>query len=152
MRSEGADRLFQLYRDCGRMHQLLTRCAEEALPGGLTMPQFELLDLIRQSDEPQLPMVLAERLQLTRGSITNLLQQLERKGLIDLAANPRDGRSKLVRLSQSGSDAHRQCLLTLFDLTTQILRQFSTDQMEPVIEFAGELAKWLEVWREPVDK
>jgi len=143
MRNLHSEKLFEFFKVSGRMHLQLSRRAENVLPSGLTMAQFELLDLLKQAGSPLVPMALADEMQLTRGSLTNLIQQLEKKGLANLETNPNDGRSKLVSLSDKGGETHRRCLEALFELTTGIMKQFSQARIEPALEFAADMTRWL---------
>lgn len=144
MRNAPAENLFRFFKVSGRMYQQLCLHGERALPSGLTMAQFELLDLLKERIAPQLPMVLAAEMHLTRGSLTNLIQQLEKKQLIRLELNPEDGRSKLVSLSKSGNETHRLCLAALYDVTTGILRHFPPERLDAALKFSSDLFDWLD--------
>ncbi len=47
---------------------------------------------------------LAERTQLTKQYLGRLVADLEERGYLERVADPRDGRAKLVRLAQRGSE------------------------------------------------
>lgn len=60
--------------------------------------------LMRQllDSEPLAPSTLAERMGMTRGSITKLADRLIARSLLARAADPRDGRAQILRLTPAG--------------------------------------------------
>lgn len=144
MRTNAAQTLFSFYRASGIVHAQLTRRAEAVLPLGLTMPQFMVIDHLRQAEEKVAPIDLAAQFHLTKGAITNLLGQLQRKGLIEITGNPQDGRSKLVLLNESGSGAHRKCLLALSEFTSLLLGEFDSGDLASALPVMARFSSWLE--------
>ncbi|MFJ1609982.1 MarR family winged helix-turn-helix transcriptional regulator [Streptomyces sp. NPDC088253] len=72
--------------------------------GGLSLARTKVLQVldrrgaVRQS-------VLAQELGQAPRSVTQSVEALEREGLVERAADPHDGRSKLVRLTPEGAKA-----------------------------------------------
>jgi DNA-binding MarR family transcriptional regulator len=72
--------------------------------GGLSLARTKVLQVldhqgaVRQS-------VLAQELGQAPRSVTQSVEALEREGLVERAADPDDGRSKLVRLTPKGAEA-----------------------------------------------
>ncbi len=50
---------------------------------------------------------MAERAQITKGSMVELVDYLERRGYVERGPDPRDGRAKIVRLTPRGWEAVR---------------------------------------------
>ncbi len=50
--------------------------------------------------------VLAERAQMTKQSMGELIDYLEKRGYVERIPDPNDGRAKIVRLTARGWDAH----------------------------------------------
>lgn len=59
------------------------------------------------NDGPLTPRELATRMDITSGTVTALLDRLERAGLLSRASNPRDRRSLLISLTPAGQDSAR---------------------------------------------
>jgi DNA-binding MarR family transcriptional regulator len=89
-----------------RVQQLMLQRIDDALePFGLTFARYEVLMLLVFSRTGALPPGKAgERLQVHPASITNAINRLERDGLVSRSANPRDGRSVLVEITDAGRD------------------------------------------------
>ena len=71
---------------------------------GLNYGEFDVLATLRRSGEPYTltPTELYSTLMISSGTMTNRLNQLQNKGLIERLPNPADSRSLLVRLSDDG--------------------------------------------------
>ena len=94
-----------LVRDCclclhvQRAARALARRFDEALrPLGLTNGQFSLLMSLNRPEPPSLKPV-AELLAMDRTTLTAALKPLERRGLVSIAADPRDRRSRRLSLT-----------------------------------------------------
>ena len=71
---------------------------------GLNAASFDVLATLRRAGKPYrlTPTALFESLMVTSGTMTNRLQRLEEKGLIQRQPNPEDARSQLVQLTPRG--------------------------------------------------
>ncbi len=70
---------------------------------GLGFSDFVLLEALLHVG-PLRPSELGEKLALTSGSVTAVLDRLEARGLVSRTHNPADGRSFIVELTPSGRD------------------------------------------------
>jgi DNA-binding MarR family transcriptional regulator len=53
------------------------------------------------------PTELAESLQITKQSVNDLLRDMEARGYLTLAADPTDGRARIIRLTAAGHELER---------------------------------------------
>ncbi|WP_372072261.1 MarR family transcriptional regulator [Tistrella mobilis] len=77
-------------------------CAIRLGRHGLSEGRFVLLFLLRDRAEGLAPHVLADRAGVTRGTITGLLDGLERDGFVRRRPDPEDRRRVRVMLTKSG--------------------------------------------------
>ena len=77
---------FRLFNEIGIINQLASNRAERAMPHGLTMSQFTVLNHFSRGLPPKPPLELANAFQVTKGAMTNTLKQLEGKGFVDYKA------------------------------------------------------------------
>lgn len=85
-----------------RAARALARRFDDALrPVGLTNGQFSLLMALNRPRPPSLGQV-AQVLAMDRSTVTAALKPLERDGLVRLAPDPTDRRSRLLSLSGQG--------------------------------------------------
>jgi DNA-binding MarR family transcriptional regulator len=88
-----------------RAARALARRFDEALrPIGLTNGQFSLLMALNRPHPPTMGPV-AQLLAMDRTTLTAALKPLERDGLVTISTDPKDGRNRLLILTESGHDA-----------------------------------------------
>jgi len=70
---------------------------------GLTsMAAFNVLTVLHGADEPMGPSTLADRMVVTRATMTGVIDALERRGLIRRRAHVADGRRQLIEITDEG--------------------------------------------------
>lgn len=90
-----------------RVQQILLSAVDGALrPHGLTFARYEAMVLLDFASRGSLPMrVMGERLQLHPTSVTNIVDRLQRDGLVRRVAHPTDRRATLVEITETGRAA-----------------------------------------------
>ncbi len=82
---------------------LLAELDAQLRPHGLTFARYEALVLITFSRAGALPLrLIGQRLMVHPTSVTNIIQRLERQGLVIRRPNPRDGRGTLAEITAAG--------------------------------------------------
>lgn len=110
------DELFELFNEIGIINQLAQAMLERVLPSGLSVAQFSLLNHLIRLGGDWSPARLANAFQVRRPTMTNTLGRLEAAGLVQIRPDPRDGRAKLVTITDAGvamRDAGREALAPL---------------------------------------
>ncbi len=89
-----------------RAHQLaLAEVDSIVRPYDLTFARYEALVLLTFSRHGALPLSkIGERLQVHPTSVTNIVDRLERSGLVARRPNPEDGRGVLAEITAQGRD------------------------------------------------
>ena len=87
-----------------RAQQILLARTEEVLrPLRLSYARYEVLMLLLFSKTGALPVkVIGSRLQVHQTSVSNAVERLEKAGLVSRELHPEDGRSRLVRITDTG--------------------------------------------------
>ncbi len=87
-----------------RAQQVLLAHLNDALrPFGLTFPRYEALMLLLFTRNGSLPLgKVSERLQVHRTSVTNIVDKLERDGLVRRVPHAEDGRATLAEITPEG--------------------------------------------------
>lgn len=89
----------------GRIARHIGREIEEGLRAfDLNLASFDVLATLRRAGEPYTlsPGDLLANAMVTSGTMTNRIDQLERRGLVERRENPEDGRSVLIALTPAG--------------------------------------------------
>ena len=89
-----------------RTHQImLARLNEQLRPYGLTFPRYEALMLLYYSRAGALPLgKISVSLQLHQTSVTQLVDGLVERGLVERHRHPTDRRTTLARITDKGRD------------------------------------------------
>jgi DNA-binding MarR family transcriptional regulator len=87
-----------------RVQQIILAAVDEALrPLDLTFARYEALVLLAFSRQGSLPMgKMGDRLMLHPTSVTNIIDRLERQGLVGRLAHPTDRRTTLAEITDEG--------------------------------------------------
>ena len=86
------------------VHKLIDGEVRRRLRSGFAMslPRFDLMAQLERSPAGIRMGALSQRLMVTNGNVTQLADQLEREGLVERAADPRNRRASLIRLTAKG--------------------------------------------------
>ena len=85
-------------------------------PHGLTFARYEALVLITFSRAGELPMrTIGQRLMVHPTSVTNIIDRLERQGLVTRRPNPEDGRGTLAGITPEGRAVTARATKDLMD-------------------------------------
>src|ERR1051325_2982451 len=82
-------------------------------PSGLSMAKLAVLHVLAEAQEPMPLSELAERQRCVRSNITQLVDRLEKDGLVRRRADPDDRRSVRAVLTAGGERAHGQGMRAL---------------------------------------
>jgi DNA-binding MarR family transcriptional regulator len=98
-----------------RVQQILLAQLDGLLrPHELTFARYEALVLLSFSRDGALPMrVIGQRLMVHPTSVTNIIDRLERQGLVVRRPNPRDGRGTLAGITPAGLEIMRRATADL---------------------------------------
>lgn len=100
-----------------RTHQIMYSRVDAVLkPLGLSYARLEMLRLLTFTRDGALPMASASaRLQVHPTSVTNVVDRLERDGLVRRRAHPTDGRATLVEVTGAGRTLVEEATAVLND-------------------------------------
>lgn len=87
---------------------LLERVSATLRRYGLTLSMANALTILEGTDGPLPPHAISERLLVSRGAVTQIIDALEKRGLVRRIAHPRDRRSLLVEMTAEGRSLRRE--------------------------------------------
>jgi len=145
--ANAAELYFSLFLEIGIIAQLSGNRFQRALPFGLTMAQFSLLNHCVRLGDGWTPARLAAAFQVTKGTMTNTLQKLEAKGFIRVDPDPEDARSKRVFLLASGRHAQEASLKALVPEVAQLPAGFPPALAAEILPALERLRIWLDTNR-----
>ena len=125
---------FELFNEIGIIDQLARSMFAKALPSGMTIAQFTVLNhFVRLQLDERSPAALANAFQITRATMTSTLGRLERAGLITIRSDPADGRAKRVSLTEAGRAMREACLKSIMPLVPNVETAVPVSDMTAIL-------------------
>lgn len=117
---------------------------------GLSQGKFNLLMLLfRNPAEGLPPSELAERAGVTRGTITGLLDGLERSGLVEREDHPEDRRMVKIRLTARGLDLLHRILPDQYRRTAGLMAGLTEPEREQLVALLTKIRTGITALTEP---
>ena len=88
--------------------------------------------------------LLAERAQMTKQSMGELVDYLEQRGYVERIRDPADGRAKIVRLTERGWEAHEAAPRVVLELEERWAVQLGQEKMQQLRGLLKDLIATLE--------
>ncbi len=138
---------FRLFTEIGIIEQLARNRLERSLPDVIKVSQFGVLNHFARLGGEWSPVRLARAFQVTKGAMTNTLQRLEKRGLVRVLANPRDGRGKLVGITEAGREMRLRCVESVSPLLADLSRELSDKEFASALPVLEKVRKYLDSHR-----
>ena len=128
----------------------IKQAAEEIQQGVLDVLQSEhhlsegkfcVLVVLHQHQTGIAPSVLAEKVGVTRATISSMLQRLERDGLVAVKADKEDARGKKVRLTKKGNIFMQEVLPPHYLRVTKLMEKLSEEEQREVTALLHKLTE-----------
>lgn len=120
--------------ELARCHLTLARVsAEPIIAGGLTPPQAQVLFALQHSQGLSFQQI-GEATLITKGTLTGIIQRLVGKQLVMLEPNPLDARSRLVRITNQGTEVISAVLRDYGKRVTRMLQGMGLGQRKALIQ------------------
>ena len=134
------DVMSRLRRAANRLARLRAEAFKSA---GLAAWEFDVLAALRREEPPHelSPAQLIDATMIGSAAMTNRLDNLSRRGLVDRRPNPRDGRSVLVRLTHDGSTHVDDAMRRLAAREADELRGLDRDEQATLVRLLRRLAQ-----------
>jgi len=143
--AEPADTLaIALFSELFAADQLGRSLISRALPKGMELSHFSVLNLLARLNEERTPAQLADVFHVTRGAMTNTLSKLEWAGHVHIRPDWDDARRKFVSVSPSGRSARDAALAAVAPVLSDIVATIGADRVRAVLPILRELRQRLE--------
>ena len=129
-----ADRLaVALFSEILTADQLVRARLGRALPKGMELSHFAVLDYLAQHEGERSPAELARTFHLSRGAMTNTLTRLEWAGHVHIRPDWDDARRKRVAISPAGATAREAALAAIRPILSAAVREIGEDRVRAAI-------------------
>ena len=128
-----------LFSEVFMADQLARNRISRALPKGMQLSHFAVLNhLVHMADERS-PAQLATAFNLTRGAMTNTLAKLEWAGHVHIRPDWDDARRKFVAISPAGRAARDAALAAITPVVGEVVRAVGADKVRAVLPVLREI-------------
>jgi DNA-binding MarR family transcriptional regulator len=133
----------QVFDEIRYIEHLVRTSIARKLPVGLTYPQFEVMNLLARRGDGITPLAIARALQMTKSGLTNTLQRLAARKLVQVENCQSDGRKKRIWLTAEGRQAYGQCMVAIRPRMDRLRDGFTQKEFRDVLPFLKALRTWL---------
>jgi DNA-binding MarR family transcriptional regulator len=124
--------------------QLARSRLSKALPKGMELSHFSVLNHLAHSSSEKSPAQLAKAFHVTRGAMTNTLSKLETAGYVHIRPDWDDARRKMVAISPAGQQARDTALAGIAPLLSGLVSELGEQRVRSVLPVLRELRVNLE--------
>lgn len=101
---------------------------------GLGITDMKTLSVLMQ-EGPMTAGRLAQRLSLTTGAVTNVIDRLQRRGFVSRAPDPDDRRKVIVIVNQEALASSGNVYLSIGQAFSELFETYTTEQLEFLVRF-----------------
>lgn len=119
--------------------QLARGRISRALPKGMELSHFSVLNHLAGLNDERTPAQLARAFHVTRGAMTNTLARLEAAGHVHIRPDWDDARQKFVAISPAGRAARDAAVAAVAPLIGDVVQALGMDKVRAVLPVLREI-------------
>lgn len=128
-----------LFSEILAVDQLARSSVARALPKGMELSHFSVLNHLAHTNAERSPAQLAKTFHLTRGAMTNTLSKLEWAGWVHVRPDWEDARRKMVAISPSGIAARDAAVTAIAPVIAQVVDTVGADKVRIALPVLREM-------------
>jgi DNA-binding MarR family transcriptional regulator len=144
-------RTFAIFNEIGILGQLSRAAFEARLPNGVLLGHFTLVNHLVRVRDGQTPLDMARAFQVPKTTMSHMVATVARRGWVELRANPRDGRSKRVWLTDAGRAFREEAIGALAPDLAEIAGVLGSEAQEDLLRHLETLRVFLDARRDGGD-
>ncbi|MEL6642845.1 MAG: MarR family winged helix-turn-helix transcriptional regulator [Pseudomonadota bacterium] len=138
--SEAQDSLaVALFSEIFMADQLARNRLSKALPRGMEISHFSVLNHLARTSDERTPAQLAKTFHVTRGAMTNTLGKLEMAGHIHVRPDWDDARRKFVTISPAGRAARDAGIAAVAPIVTEVVEAIGAEKVRSALPVLREV-------------
>ncbi len=143
MRASDDPIAFTVLTEIRAIEQLAEQRLRKALPEGLELSQFAVLNHFSHLGGEKTPAQLARAFQLTKGAMTNTIARLEGAGYVNVRGDARDRRRKLVSLTEKGRATRDAAIAAIAPVFAEIVAGVGRERLRAALPGLRDLRLFL---------
>lgn len=133
-----------LFSEVFAADQLARGLISKALPKGMELSHFSVLNHLNHVQSERSPAQLADTFHVTRGAMTNTLSKLEWAGHIHIRPDWDDARRKFVSISPAGKAARDAAVAAITPLIGDVVKTVGAKRVASILPILREIRQRLE--------
>jgi len=133
-----------LFSEVFMVDQLARARLAKALPKGMELSHFTVLNHLARTSDERSPAQLARAFHLTRGAMTNTLNRLEWAGHIHVRPDWDDARRKMISISPAGLRAREVAISAIAPILSDAVADIGTDKVRAALPVLRAMRERLE--------
>lgn len=140
-----------LFSEIFMADQLARARLAKALPKGMELSHFSVLNHLTRTNSERTPAQLARAFHVTRGAMTNTVNRLERAGYVHVRPDWDDARRKFVSVNSSGRQARDEALEAIAPILDDVVEAAGAENVRSILPVLREIRKRFDE-NEPTDE
>ncbi|WP_316013718.1 MarR family winged helix-turn-helix transcriptional regulator [Roseobacter sp. HKCCA0434] len=128
-----------LLSEIDTLEQLAEARLQHALPRGMELSQFKVLNHFARLGGEKTPAQLARTFHVTRGTMTNTVQKLDAAGWVHVRPDWDDGRRKWVSISPAGRSARDMAVQSITPVFEDVIEGMGRERIRAALPFLRDL-------------
>lgn len=133
-----------LFSEIFMADQLARNRLSKALPKGMELSHFSVLNHLATANAERSPAQLAKAFHVTRGAMTNTLNKLEWAGHVHIRPDWDDARRKHVTISPSGRVAREVALNAITPIIAKVVEKIGPEKVRSALPVLRELREQMD--------
>lgn len=133
-----------LFSEVFMLDQLARARLTKALPKGMELSHFSVLNHLARTNGEKSPAQLARIFHVTRGAMTNTLGKLERAGHVHIRPDWDDARRKFVAISPAGRQACEAAFQAIAPILAEIVDEVGLEKAKAVLPVLRQMREGLD--------
>lgn len=119
----------------------LTKKADSHLSyHGVSFTEYMIMHFLNESPQKTMRRIeLAESVGISASGVTRLLAPMEKIGIVEKEANPRDARVSLVKLGKTGQKLYQDASVSFEHCAKSLLSSLTASQLNKLYELSAKL-------------
>lgn len=133
-----------LFSELFMADQLARARLAKALPKGMELSHFSVLNHLSRTNSERTPAQLARAFHVTRGAMTNTINRLEWAGYVHVRPDWDDARRKFVSVNSSGRQARDEALAVIAPILDHVVEAAGTENVRSILPVLREIRQRFE--------
>ena len=130
-----------LFSEMFMADQLARARLAKALPKGMELSHFSVLNHLAHANAERSPAQLARSFHVTRGAMTNTIGKLEWAGYVHVRPDWDDARRKFVSISEAGRNAREEAIAAIYPIISEAVEAVGADRVRNALPVIRELRR-----------